>query len=86
MPLGAARSAWSVASEPRSRAARIASRVGKRSEVQELPSIPGRIDWLAALENWSEKGIAPPDTLDTCVASGAGRQGRPSGRPSNLDA
>ena len=25
--------------------------------------IPGRIDWLAVLENWSEKGVAPAEQL-----------------------
>jgi hypothetical protein len=25
--------------------------------------IPGRIDWLAVLDNWSDKGVAPADTL-----------------------
>ena len=34
-------------------------RVGDRRPL----GIPGRIDWLAVLDNWSDKGVAPAETL-----------------------
>ena len=41
------------------------SSTGYAAGTANAPSygIPGRIDWLTVLENWSEKSVAPPDVL-----------------------